>query len=146
MSLLIPSSVLQTTNRRLSRYLARVVQVFPPRPPPPPPIARAQANGFASSSSSSPLSDEGPTSIHKIAEDLKVTLQESTARDDPTKYTYKVQILEEEKAHGTGKGGERAKGKEVNKSKYTGSLMDVKCMAMRYAPNSPVYPSATVLI
>ncbi|KAJ3530959.1 hypothetical protein NM688_g7641 [Phlebia brevispora] len=108
------------------KYLARVVQVFPPRPPPPP-----QANGVASSSSSpTPLSDEGTLPIHKVAEDLKVSVQDSVSRDDPTKYTYKVQILEEEKPHGSSKGGDRSKGKEVNKSKYTGSLMDVKCTAM----------------
>ena len=81
------------------------------------------------------MSDDGPLPIHKIAEDLKISVQDSVSRDDPNKYTYKVQILEEEKAHGGSKAADRNKGKEVNKSKYSGSLMDVKCPAMRCVPN-----------
>lgn len=87
-SLLIPSSVLQTTNRRPSRYLARVVQVFPPRPPPPPPIARPQANGFASSSSSSPLSDEGP---HFYTQDCGGP-ESNPARVHCTRRPYKIYL------------------------------------------------------
>lgn len=57
---------------------------------------------------------------------------ESVERDDPNKYYYKIQILEEDKSHGQ-KAGERTKSKEPGKSKYGGSLMDVKCSDMRYA-------------
>ena len=64
------------------------------------------------------MSDDDPLPIHKIAEDLKVSVQDSIARDDPSKYTYKVQILEEEKQHGPSKGSDRNKGKEVNKSNH----------------------------
>ena len=59
-----------------------------------------------------------------------MSVQDSVLRDDPVKYTYKVQILEEEKGHAVNKTGEGRK--KDSKSKYSGSLMDVKCPAMRY--------------
>lgn len=111
----------------LIRYIARVVQVFPPRPPAQ--ASTSRSNGQASSSSS-PLSDEEALPIHKIAEDLKVPIKDAVARDDPSGYYYKVQILEEDK-QGVGKANEKTKGKEANKSKYSGSLMDVRCNTMR---------------
>lgn len=65
--------------------------------------------------------------IHGIIGDLKIPAKEAMAHDDPTKYFYKVQILEEER--------ERSKNshhKEVVKHKWNGSLMEVQCTAMRY--------------
>lgn len=111
------------------RYLARVVQVFPPRPPYKPSSSRTSPEGQASSSTT-PLPDEEPI-IHKIAEDLKISVQDSIARDDPKNYYYKIQILEEERSATQGKASDRNKGKEVRQSKYTGSLMDVRCSQMR---------------
>ncbi|KAI0704894.1 chromatin remodeling complex protein [Cytidiella melzeri] len=105
------------------KYYARIVQVFPPRP------TLAAPNRQASSSSST-ISDEENTPIHKIAEDLKTPLADSITRDDPNKYYYKIQILEEDKSAKSGGGN---KGKESSKtSKYSGSLMDVRCSDMRY--------------
>lgn len=115
------------------RYYARVVQVFPPRASLPGSNSRESPIGHASSSSSSSTSDEESIPIHKVAEDLKVPVSESIVRDDPNKYYYKIQILEEDKSHGA-KAGERMKSKEASKSKYSGSLMDVRCSDMRYAP------------
>ena len=93
---------------------------------------RSRKTGASSSSSS--VSDEDSQPIHKVAEDLKVSVQDATARDDPARYYYKVQIIEEDKLV-AGKVNEgKAKGKETNKSKYSGSLMDVKSAVMRYAP------------
>ena len=65
-----------------------------------------------------------------MAEDLKIPVKDAAERDDPTKYYYKVQILDEEK-QSTGKANEKNKGKETNKSKYSGTLMDVRCTDMR---------------
>ena len=91
-----------------------------------PPNANRQA-----SSSSSTISDEETTPIHKAAEDLKISLADSIARDDPNKYYYKIQIVEEDKGAKAGPGN---KGKEPSKpSKYSGSLMDVRCSDMRCA-------------
>ncbi|KAI0361718.1 chromatin remodeling complex protein [Trametes cingulata] len=106
------------------KYLGRILQVYPPKSssslkPSPGPVA---------STSSSPLSDE-PTAIHKIAEDLKTSVKDSIAMDDPAKYLYKVQILEEEKQPGYGK-PDKSKGKEVNRSQWSGHLMDVNCSRM----------------
>lgn len=99
------------------------MQVFPPRAPQP---STSQA-----SSSSSPLSDDETQAIHKVAEDMKIPVKDSITRDDPAKYYYKVQILEEDK-QATGKANQKeTKGKEANKSKYSGSLMDVRCTDMR---------------
>ncbi|EKM60973.1 uncharacterized protein PHACADRAFT_110936 [Phanerochaete carnosa HHB-10118-sp] len=106
------------------KYFARVVQVFPPRPQ----ASTSRTNGQASSSSS-PLSDDEAMSIHKVAEDIKVLVKDANARDDPTRYYYKVQILDEDKSN-TAKANEKSKGKEATKSKYSGSLMDVRCTDM----------------
>lgn len=105
------------------KYYARVVQVFPPRPQ----ASSSRANGQASSSSS-PLSEEEGVPIHKIAEDLKVSVKDANTRDDPARYYYKVQILDEDKGNAI-KTNEKSKGKET-KSKYSGSLMDVRCTDM----------------
>ena len=59
-----------------------------------------------------------------------MSVQDCVVRDDPVKYTYKVQIREEEKPHAVPKAGEGRK--KDSKSKYSGSLMDVKC------PNRPI--------
>ncbi|KAH8100647.1 chromatin remodeling complex protein [Cristinia sonorae] len=102
------------------KYFARVVQVFPPRPTNPQPSPEPEA-----STSASPLPpDDEP--IHKIVEDLTVPVKDSVSKDDPNKYYYKVQILEEERQPGTGKSGSKA-GKQ---NKFSGSLMDVQCRDM----------------
>ncbi len=90
--------------------------------------ASASANRQASSSSST-VSEEEAVPIHKVAEDLKIPLADSIARDDPNKYYYKIQILEEDKGN---KSAATNKGKETGKtSKYSGSLMDVRCSDLR---------------
>ncbi|KAI0079592.1 hypothetical protein K474DRAFT_1658945 [Panus rudis PR-1116 ss-1] len=109
------------------KYYARVVQVFPPRPPPPFPSSSRSASEGQASSSSSPLTDDDP--IHRIAEDMKIPIKDANARDDPHRYYYKVQILEEEKQPGQGKHGAQTKGKD-KQSKFSGSLMDVQCADM----------------
>lgn len=111
------------------RYFARVIQVFPPRASLL--LQSSSKSEGQASSSSSPLSDEEPL-IHRVAEDLKIPVKEANARDDPAKYYYKVQILEEEKQPGAGKVSDRNKGKD-KQSKYSRSLMDVQCPDMRYA-------------
>ncbi|OCH96490.1 chromatin remodeling complex protein [Obba rivulosa] len=108
------------------KYSARIVQVFPSRGSFGQSISRNSPAAVASSSSS-PLSDEEQP-IHKIAEDLKIPVKDSIARDDPTKYFYKVQILDEEKQPGVR--NHDKKGKEPTKAKWGGSLMDVQCSMM----------------
>ncbi|KAI0669985.1 chromatin remodeling complex protein [Trametes maxima] len=104
------------------KYLARIIQVFPPKTNAP------RARSPVASSSSTPLSDE-PTSIHRLAEDLKVPVKDSNAMDDPAKYIYKVQILAEERQPGFGK-ADKSKGKETSRSQWSGHLMDVDCSKM----------------
>ncbi len=110
-------------HRVTSRYLARIIQVFLPKSnlplkPSPGPVA-------STSTSSSPLSD-APTAIHKVAEDLKIPVKDSIAMDDPAKYTYKVQILDEERQPGFGK-ADKSKGKETSRGQWSGHLLDVDC-------------------
>jgi len=85
------------------------------------------ASGQASSSSS-PLSDEEP--IHKLVEDLRIPVKEVNSKDDPLRYYYKVQILEEDRQPGVGKHTAGHKGKEARLAKYSGSLMDVQSADM----------------
>ena len=90
------------------------------------------AENQASSSSAPPppngTSTGDTVQIHKIGGDLKMPAKEALARDDPLKYLYKVQILEEqhERSHDKGKAAVK------DKAKWTGSLMDVQCSAMRF--------------
>ena len=109
-----------------TRYLARVMQVFPPKSAAP---SRSPGPVASTSTSSTPLSDE-PTAIHKVAEDLKVPVKDSIVMDDPAKYVYQVQVLEEDKQPGFGRNNEKSKGKET--SRQCGALMDVQCTVMRY--------------
>ena len=91
------------------------MQVFPPRSSLPTDLA---------SPSSSRLLDEEP--IHKLASDLKLPTKDAIARDDPQKYLYKIQIHEENQDK-TDKAGVAPA-----KSKWSGSLMEVQCSAMRW--------------
>ncbi|KAI8995548.1 chromatin remodeling complex protein [Trametes punicea] len=106
------------------KYLARIIQVFPPKSA----TNLRRSPGPVASSSSTPLSDE-PMAIHKVAEDLKIPVKESIAMDDPAKYIYKVQILEEERQPGFGK-ADKSKGKEASRGQWSGHLMDVDCSKM----------------
>ncbi len=52
--------------------------------------------------------------------------------DDPAKYVYQVQVLEEEKQPGYAKNHEKNKGKETSRGQWSGSLIDVQSPLMRY--------------
>ena len=123
-----------------NRYFARVIQVFPPKPVT---LSRDSGPVASSSTASSPLSD-APTPIHKVAEDLKVPVKDSIVQDDPAKYVYKVQILEEEKQPGFGRNGEKSKGKETNHQ--CGALTDVQCNVMGYVQSRFVSDAALSFI
>jgi hypothetical protein len=73
---------------------------------------------------SSRLPDDEPA--HKIASDLKLPVKDAIARDDPQKYLYKIQIHEENQDKTDKTGVPPAK------SKWSGSLMEVQCGAMRF--------------
>lgn len=107
--------------------MARVVEVFLPR-------INVIVNGestdaaapVASTSSSPHTNDQ--RNPHQIHGDLKISAKEVNAADDPGKYLYKVQILEEEKPEGRDK--HTASTKEA-RAKWTGSVMEVRCNVMR---------------
>lgn len=100
------------------RYYARVMQVFPPR-----------SSLVASTSSPSPSKAEEEDQIHKLASDLKLPVKDANLRDDPQKYLYKIQIHEDnkEKAAATSPNDKP----DAEKSKWSGSLMEVQCSSMR---------------
>ncbi|KAH7915371.1 chromatin remodeling complex protein [Hygrophoropsis aurantiaca] len=111
------------------KFYARVVQVFPPRSTDE--SVNHTSQSHASTSSSPPqahhaLQSEDNFQIHKIGGDLKTPAKEALIRDDPMKYFYKIQILEEQhdKSH------EKGKGSIKDKAKWSGSLMDVQCTVM----------------
>ena len=80
------------------------------------------------STSSSPYSNDQPPP-HQIHGDLKISAKEVNATDDPMKYFYKVQILEEEKPEGRDK--HTASTKEA-RAKWNGTITDVHCNVMRW--------------
>ncbi|CDO72325.1 hypothetical protein BN946_scf184977.g22 [Trametes cinnabarina] len=104
------------------KYLARIVQVFPPK------SETTVKRSPVASSSSTPLSDE-PMAIHKVAENLKISVKDSIAMDDPAKYVYKVQILEEDRQAAPTK-ADKSKGKETSRGQWSGHLIDVDCPKM----------------
>ncbi|KAI9062985.1 chromatin remodeling complex protein [Trametes sanguinea] len=104
------------------KYLARILQVFPPK------SETTIKRSPVASSSSTPLSDE-PTAIHKVAEDLKIPVKDSVAMDDPAKYIYKVQVLDEDRQAVSVK-ADKSKGKETNRGQWSGHLLDVDCSKM----------------
>ncbi len=52
--------------------------------------------------------------------------------DDPAKYVYQIQVLDEEKQPGFGKNHEKSKGKEASRGQYNGALVEVQSQVMRY--------------
>lgn len=119
------------------RFWARVVQVFPPKSSVD--IDTSETPGASSSklpsTSTTPTPDaamsltpdEDAPPVHQLSGDLKVSAKEVNSKDDPTKYLYKVQILEEqnEKSH------EKSKTTAKDRAKWNGSLMEVACPVMR---------------
>jgi len=99
------------------RYYARVMQVFPPR-----------SSLATTTPSSSPQKADEEDQIHKLASDLKLPVKDANIRDDPQKYLYKIQIHEDNKEKVTASPNEKP---DTEKSKWSGSLMEVQCPSMR---------------
>ena len=110
-----------------SRFVARVVELFLPRSNPKVNGESTDVAPLASTSSSPHPNDQTPP--HQIHGDLKVAAKEVNASDDPTKYLYKVQILEEEKSEGREK--YTASTKEA-RAKWNGTITEVRCNVMRW--------------
>lgn len=67
-----------------------------------------------------------PEMPHLLGGDMTITLQDSLYRDDPSKYIYKVQIVEEDSsAEASG-----SQPSDEAKQKWSGSLMDVQSGVM----------------
>jgi len=93
------------------------MQVFPPRSS----LAPTTTPPFP------PKPDE-EDQIHKLASDLKLPVKDANVRDDPQKYLYKLQIHEDNKEKVTPGQNDKP---EAEKSKWSGSLMEVQCPSMR---------------
>ncbi|KIJ68264.1 hypothetical protein HYDPIDRAFT_146150 [Hydnomerulius pinastri MD-312] len=110
------------------KFYARVVQVYPPKSGPggAEPSLPNEASTSTSPPQTSPPVTEDNLQIHKMGGDLKIPAKDALVKDDPLKYFYKVQILEEQhdKSH------EKGKSSLKDKAKWSGSLMDVQCTAM----------------
>jgi len=100
-----------------SRYYARVMQIFPPR-----------SSLATATPSSSPQKADEEDQIHKLASDLKLPVKDANIRDDPQKYLYKIQIHEDNKEKVTASPNDKP---DAEKSKWSGSLMEVQCPSMR---------------
>ncbi|THH20227.1 hypothetical protein EW146_g1101 [Bondarzewia mesenterica] len=111
------------------KFLARVLEVYPPRSSSILSLVNPESNDgpVASSSSRPPIVKSSPGLPHRIYGDLKIPAAEVNAADDPAKYYYKVQILEEEKPEGRDKHGASAK---EARARYSGSYLEVQCSQM----------------
>lgn len=136
----------------VSRFWATVVQVFPPKLITGTDVAGPSAapTNHASTSTStspesvlSPMSDDEPQLVHNLSGDLKIPAKEVNAKDEPARYFYKVQILEEqnEKSH------EKSKTTAKDRAKWNGSLMEVQCNVMRCeALLHDIYPQGLISV
>ncbi|KAF7975793.1 hypothetical protein HWV62_8621 [Athelia sp. TMB] len=119
------------------KFWARVVQVFPPKPSTTTADTSETPGASTSklpSTSTTPTpdtamslaSDEEAQPIHQLSGDLKISAKDANSKDDPLKYFYKVQILEEqnEKSH------EKSKTTSKDRARWNGSSMEVQCTAM----------------
>ncbi|KAL4068214.1 ATP-utilizing chromatin assembly and remodelling N-terminal-domain-containing protein [Scleroderma yunnanense] len=107
------------------KFHARILQVYPPKYDLDSTDDSPENQASSSNLPPSATSEEN-VQIHKIGGDLKIPTKESVARDDPLKYSYKVQILDEQHDRSHEKGKLSLK----EKAKWSGSLMDVHCTAM----------------
>ena len=116
-------------NNRDTRFFARVLEVFPPRPNAVSFLVNSDSHEGPIASTSSQPPKKSPTGlVHQIYGDLKIAATVVNAADDPAKYYYRVQILEEEKLEGRDKHGASAK---EARARYSGSFLDVQCSQMR---------------
>ncbi|KAI6044961.1 chromatin remodeling complex protein [Pisolithus marmoratus] len=105
------------------KFYARILHVHQPKYGP----NNMDAEKQASTSTSPPVSTpEGSMQMHKVGGDLKFPAKEALTLDDPLKYVYKVQILEEQHDRSHEKGKLSLK----EKVKWSGNLMDVQCAVM----------------
>ncbi|KAI5122593.1 hypothetical protein M0805_004808 [Coniferiporia weirii] len=141
------------------KFAARVTQVLPPNrrlasfPSSSSTHKRKRTDSLSSDGSSLSLSPAPSYEIdeqkHVVGGDMSISLNESLDRDDPAKYFYKVQIMEEEMPKGEQQtpapsvarresGRMKEKVKEAingqvdveSRAKWAGSLMDVQCGVM----------------
>ena len=70
------------------RYPARISQVFPPK---------SQFQSYHPTSVGSSLQFDVPGQLHAIGSNLKIPFGQIFEQDDPLKYFYKVQILDEDR-------------------------------------------------
>ncbi|EGO04257.1 hypothetical protein SERLA73DRAFT_82321 [Serpula lacrymans var. lacrymans S7.3] len=103
---------------RGDKLYAKVVKVFPP--------TSATNRSTSTSSPLLPSVKEEALTVHATGGDLRIPFKEALVKDDPLKYLYQVQILEDryEKCYEKGKVQARA---QVNPS---GNLVDVQCTSM----------------
>ena len=93
------------------------MQVFPPR-----------SSLVLATSAPFPSNPDEEEQIHKLASDLKLPVKDANIRDDPQKYLYKIQIHEDNKEKVSADPTDKA---EAEKSRWSGSLMEVQCSSMR---------------
>lgn len=115
------------------KYSAKITKVYPPKvvyasdSPPPEWDSSLESDLDSDDDSKEPaLRWIDPEMPHLVGGDMSISAQDSCHRDDPSKYIYKVQIVEED-VNGEASGSQLS---DEVKQKWSGSLMDVQCGAM----------------
>ncbi|SNX87594.1 related to ITC1 - subunit of Isw2 chromatin remodelling complex [Melanopsichium pennsylvanicum] len=87
------------------KYYARMTKVEPPVSVSPPAVAdggdiemdvKQEPNGYAESSRSTPRTFSALTEIHTVGTNLALELEEAKQKDDPSKYVYIVDLIDDE--------------------------------------------------
>jgi bromodomain adjacent to zinc finger domain protein 1A len=106
-----------------------VLKVYPPNSQ----TEHGFENGASSSATStSAISPNDDIPVHTIGGDLKIPAKDAIAQDDPTRYLYSVQVTELEKERSHEKGKAAAKALVQAGESFTGSVVSIRCISMRY--------------
>lgn len=83
-------------------------------------------------SASSPLSADQRMPLHVIGGDLKIPVKDAMEKDDPARYFYQIQIIDEERSSDSKLSVKDREARETNRAKWSASLMEVQCGVLRY--------------
>jgi bromodomain adjacent to zinc finger domain protein 1A len=71
------------------------------------------------------------STLHKMGGDLKLDAKVVLEKDDPSKYLYQVQIIDEERSSDHKLSVKDRETREANRAKWSATLMEVNCPVLR---------------
>lgn len=78
-----------------------------------------------------PTSTDQRMPLHVIGGDFKISTKDAMEKDDPIRYLYQIQIIDEERSSDNKLSVKDREIRETNRAKWSASLMEVTCTALR---------------